>query len=297
MDLFWQDDADPDMLAAFAAAGVAMPMQQHPIYGAVLRRFGREVRHGIWRVAGAPAGLAQVARRSGLTLLSRGPLWLDPGPAASRLRDIAGRALTIATPETPVAGRGLIPIVTPRLQAIWHLRADAAELRAGLRANWRNKLTKAEAMADGLDIRVSARADAGWLYAAEGAQRLARAYRALPPGFAEAWRAELPGSFMLYEARKDGQPIAGMLILRHWPWASYHLSWTGAEGRRYNAHRLLLWRAACDLQDDGYAALDLGDVYSEETPGLADFKAGTGAEIRALGPTLLVLPRLTRRRW
>lgn len=146
-------------------------------------------------------------------------------------------------------------------------------------------------------VRVSAKADAGWLYAAEGAQRLARRYRALPPGFAEVWRTAAPGSFLLYEARKGGQPVAGTLILRHWPWASYHLSWSGAEGRRHNAHRLLLWRAACDLQDDGFAALDLGDVNSGAAPGLADFKAGTGAEIRALGPTLLVLPRLTRRRW
>lgn len=60
--------------------------------------------------------------------------------------------------------------------------------------------------------------------------------------------------------------------------------------------RLLLWRAARDLQDDGYAAIDLGGVNSEDEPELADFKAGTGAEICALGATLLVLPRLTRRR-
>ncbi|MGL4280266.1 MAG: GNAT family N-acetyltransferase [Albidovulum sp.] len=297
MELFWQNHADPDMLVAFAATGVPMPMQQHPTYGAVLRRFGREVRYGHWREAGAPAGLALIARRPGLSLVSRGPLWLHPEPAAPRLRDIAGAALTIATPESPVAGRGLIPIMAPRSQAIWHLPGDTAELRAGLRANWRNKLVQAEAAADGLDIRVSATANAEWLYAAEGAQRRARRYRALPPGFAEAWRAAAPGSFLLYEARKDGRPVAGMLILRHWPWASYHLSWSGAEGRQHNAHRLLLWRAACDLQDDGFAALDLGVVNRDEAPGLAAFKAGTGAEIRTLGPTLLVLPRLIRRRW
>ncbi|MCA0273765.1 MAG: GNAT family N-acetyltransferase [Proteobacteria bacterium] len=285
------------MLVAFAAAGVPMPMQQHPIYGAVLRRLGREVRYGLWRAAGAPAGLAQVARRPGLALLSRGPLWLDPEPPAPSLRDIAGSALTIATPEHPVAGRGLIPIVAPRSQAIWHLPGDAALLRAGLRANWRNKLLRAERMAGAITVRVSAKADAGWLYAAEAAQRLARRYHALPPGFAEVWRAVAPGSFLLYEARRDGQPVAGMLILKHWPWASYHLSWSGAQGRQLNAQRLLLWRAARDLQDDGFAAFDLGDVNSGAAPGLADFKAGTGAEIRALGPTLLVLPRLTRRRW
>jgi hypothetical protein len=296
MNFCWQDSADPEMLTAFAAAGVPMPMQQHPTYGAVLRRLGRDVGHGVWRAAGAPVGQAQVARRLGFTLLSRGPLWLRQDTTAD-LRDIATGALTVATPEAQLAGRGLIPIVTPRHQAIWHLPGDAALLRAGLRANWRNKLVRAEAKAYALELRVSDKADAGWLYAAEGAQRRARRYCALPPGFAEAWRAAAPGSFLLYEARKDGQPVAGMLILRHWPWASYHLSWSGAAGRHHNAHRLLLWRAARDLQDDGYAAFDLGDVNSEDAPGLADFKGGTGAEIRALGATLLVVPQLTRRRW
>jgi Acetyltransferase (GNAT) domain len=289
MEFLWQDNADPDVLTAFAAAGVSMPMQQHPTYGAVLRRLGREARSGVWREA--------VAGRRGLSLLSRGPLWLEPAPDTCHLRDIAGTSPTIATPERPVTGRGLIPIVAPRSQAIWHLPGDAAELRAGLRANWRNKLVRAERMAGAITVRVSAKGDAGWLYAAEGAQRLARRYRALPPGFAEIWRAVTPGSFLLYEARKDGEPVAGIIVLKHWPWASYHLSWSGPEGRRYNAHRLLLWRAARDLQDDGYAALDLGDVNSGAARGLADFKAGTGAEIRTLGPTLLVVPRLTRRRW
>lgn len=297
MEFLCHDRPDPDLLSALAAAGVPMPMQQHPTYGAVLRRLGRDVRHGVWREAGAPIGTTLIARRCGLTLSSRGPLWLSPPDVAGCLRDIAGGALTIVTPERDVAGPGLIRLMTPRYQAIWHLGGDAKGLRAGLRANWRNKLTKAETMAGALDIRVSATADPSWLYNAEGAQRRARRYRALPPGFAEAWRAVAPGSVQLYEARKDGEPVAGILILRHRPWASYHIAWSGEEGRRHNAHRLLLWRAACDLQDDGFAALDLGDVNSEDAPGLADFKAGTGAEIRPLGHTLLVLPRLIRRRW
>lgn len=296
MEFFCYDRPDPELLGALAESGAPMPMQQHPTYGAVLRRLGRDVCHGVWHKAGAPVGTTLIARRCGLTLSSRGPLWLSPSDGAGCFRDIAGGALTIATPDRDVAGPGLIPLMTPRYQAIWHLPGDVKALRAGLRANWRNKLTKAEA-AGALDIRVSTTADPGWLYIAEGAQRRARRYRALPPAFAELWRAAAPGSVQLYEARKDGAPIAGVLILRHWPWASYHIAWSGEEGRRQNAHRLLLWRTACDLQDDGFAALDLGDVNSEDAPGLADFKGGTGAEIRPLGHTLLVLPRLIRRRW
>lgn len=290
----WQSFADPEVLAALAAAGAPMPMQQHPTYAAVLRRFGREARIGLWSAGGAPVGLAQVAARPGLRLLSRGPLWLGVPAAGQALRDLAWAVPTVATPDETPRGPGLIRLAAPRRVAVWHLAADAAALRAHLRPNWRSALGQAEAAR--IEVRVSATADARWLYAAEAAQRRARGYRALPPTFAEAWRAAAPEDFRLYEARAGGRPVARILILRHWPWASYHIAWSDTAGRRLNANRRLLWRAACDLQDDGYRALDLGDVNDRAAPGLAAFKAGTGAEVRALGATLLVLPRLIRRR-
>ena len=299
MNLSWHNLSDPVHLNLLAEVMPAMPMQQHPTYGKVLSELGRTVRVARWSDGGAPIAAAQVVSRPGLALISRGPLWAGPPrpDAAEYLRRMAlGGHLTFATPDHRTAGRGLIPVLTARHQAIWHLPGDTAALRAGLGQKWRNKLSRGERMGARLAISASATADAGWLYAAEGAQRRARSYRALPPAFAEAWRAADAGAFRLYAARLDGRAVAGILILLHRPWASYHLAWSDAEGRRLNAHRLLLWRAACDLQDDGYSALDLGDVNTEDAPGLASFKIGTGAEIRALGETLLVLPAI-RRRW
>lgn len=299
MSVTWHSLDDPAVRTLRAETGAPAPMQQHPTYGRVMARFGRSVRCAILREAGAPVALAQVVGRAGLALISRGPLptGAAPAPGPDGLRQMAARpALTVATPERPLAGPGLLPLLTPRHQAIWHLGGDAAWLRAALDPKWRNKLVRGERMGRGLTVNASATADAGWLYAAEAAQRRARAYRALPPAFAEAWRAADPAGFRLYEARQDGVAVAGIIVLLHRPWASYHIAWTGAEGRRLNANRLLLWRAARDLQDEGYGALDLGDVNTEDAPGLAAFKIGTGAEIRPLGATLLVLPAI-RRRW
>lgn len=298
MDLSWHNSADPDLLAALASVGAPMPMQQHPTYGRVLAALGRSVRVGVWRDAGAPVALAQVVARPGLALISRGPLWVGAMRGAAELLRSAAtlRGVTISTPEQSVRGPGLIPLMTARHEAVWHLPGDAARLRAGLGPKWRNKLTRAERTGGALTIRVRATARADWLYAAEGAQRRARRYRALPPAFAAAWQAVAPGDVRLYAAWLNGEPVAGILILAHRPWASYHLAWSGATGRRLNAHRLLLWRAALDLQDDGYAALALGDVNTEDAPGLASFKIGTGAEVRPLGETMLVLPRITPRR-
>ena len=52
----------------------------------------------------------------------------------------------------------------------------------------------------------------------------------------------------------------------------------------------MLARAAEALRAEGVAWLDLGSVDTEAAPGLARFKLGTGAELRRLGATCLVLP-------
>jgi hypothetical protein len=52
----------------------------------------------------------------------------------------------------------------------------------------------------------------------------------------------------------------------------------------------MLARAAEALAAEGLRWLDLGTVDTEAAPGLARFKLGTGARLRRLGATCLVLP-------
>ena len=52
----------------------------------------------------------------------------------------------------------------------------------------------------------------------------------------------------------------------------------------------MLVRAAEALWVEGVRWLDLGSVDTERASGLARFKLGTGAELRRLGTTCLVLP-------
>ncbi|MGL4236328.1 hypothetical protein [Tabrizicola sp.] len=53
---------------------------------------------------------------------------------------------------------------------------------------------------------------------------------------------------------------------------------------------MMLTRAAEALAAEGVRWLDLGSVDTEAAPGLARFKLGTGAGLRRLGATMLVLP-------
>ncbi|MCB2116853.1 MAG: GNAT family N-acetyltransferase [Rhodobacteraceae bacterium] len=290
MEIVWNSLRDQDWRPA------ALPLQQSRAYGLALAMTGAEVCQVAIRDAGGAAGHAQVVRRRlgplRLSLLSRGPLWREIPAAGIEARALRclGRAFPlVATPERPGLRAGL-PLVTPRSHALWQITAAPGALRAGLDGKWRNRLVRAEATR--LDLRLTRPLPGAiaWLLTADAARQRERGYRALPARFTHAWLAAAPEDALYTEAWAGGERVAAMLFLLHAPWASYHIGWTGEAGRRLEAHRLLLWRAALHLRERGIDTLDLGDVNTDGAPGLARFKIGTGARIASLGPTILIGP-------
>ncbi len=253
------------------------PFQQSAVYADAARACGARVR---WLEMGTGRILA--VERGRLRLVLR---VAQTGPLADRRRVIRGLArwpgITVVTPETPVAGFGLIPLITPVHHAIWPLSGD---LRAGMAGKWRNRLVAAE---PGLRLQ---RGDAGTLdrlLEREAAQRRDRGYRALPAGFV---RALDPVCLRLWDWRQGGQTAAAMAFVVQGGCATYHMGWTSDAGRAAGVHAVMLTRAAEALQVEGVRWLDLGSVNTEASPGLARFKLGTGARLKRLGATLLVLP-------
>ncbi|GHC45234.1 hypothetical protein [Neogemmobacter tilapiae] len=263
---------DPAEWAALCAASPDQPMAQSWDYGQAMAVLGARVRRFVFGET-----IAQVLERPGLRLVNRGPLGPRAGPMLRRLARHWG--VTLATPEHALPGWGRMPLITPRHQAIWRLDPDADAMRGNLSAKWRNRLLRAEER--GLRITHGQVASLNELLTAEAIQRQQRGYRALPGAFAIHW----PGEKLLLEWREGGQMQAGMLFLRHGAWASYHIGWASDRGRAVFAHGPMLWKAARILSDQGISTLDLGTVDSAN-PGLAHFKLGTGAELRALGPTV-----------
>lgn len=94
----------------------------------------------------------------------------------------------------------------------------------------------------------------------------------------------------LWEWRQAGAFSAGMAFVVHGQSATYHLGWASQASKAVGVHGLMLMRAAEALRAEGVRWLDLGSVDTEAAPGLARFKLGTGAELRRLGATCLVLP-------
>ncbi len=256
------------MFDVFQSAGF-VPFQQSAAYAAAVAGCGARVRwlDGVLAVErGRVRLISRVGRldRAGLRRLARWP------------------GVTVVTPEAEVAGFGLVPLVTPMHHAVWALEGD---LRAGLAGKWRNRLVAAERA--GVRVRLGAGATLEALLTAEGGQRRARGYRALPEGFSRA----LPErSLRLWEWQGARGFGAGMCFVVHGTTATYHLGWASPAAKAEGVHGVMLMRAAEDLRAEGVRWLDLGSVDTEAAPGLARFKLGTGAELRRLGPTCLVLP-------
>ncbi len=261
--------------------GTFLPLQQSPVYAAAAKLLGAQVR---WLDLGC--GQALAVERGRRRMVMRGPVWAPGTDDTTRKRALRKLAhwpgLTLVTPEEGIRGRGLIPLVTPLHHAVWSLGAG---MRDGMARNWRNHLSKAERA--GLDVVPGPRTTLDQLIAAEALQRAQRRYLALPERFTRA----LPEDCLrLWEWRPDGALQAAMAFIRHGTSASYHIAWGSDLARTAGVHALMLTRAAEALAAEGVRWLDLGTIDSEQASGLAAFKLGTGAALRTLGPTLLVLP-------
>ena len=257
-----------------------VPLQQSEVYASALRANGARAS---WQNLGC--GAALVIERGRLRTVFRGPIWRDgtaPDDHRRALRRLARwPGLTLVTPEAPLHGLGLMPLVTPMHHAIWALTGD---LRAGMAGKWRNRLVAAEGR---VTLHRGGPETLDRLIRSEGEQRGARGYRSLPEGFTRT----LPRSALrLWEWRSKGQMGAAMAFVVHGTGATYHLGWTSDAGRAEGVHAVMLAHAAAALAAEGVRWLDLGSVDTEGAPGLARFKLGTGARLRQLGPTLLVLP-------
>ncbi len=278
-------------------------------YANAIARMGARTHMLIARSAAQPvAQIRIVERRFGplrLFWVPRGPVWHKDASPAERARVLADlpmaldrKGVWLIAPEeeediTLFANRVLV--TAPHVAEL-DLTRPAEQRLADQHGKWRNRLRHAQK--SGLTVghrRFELPRDSKVL-ALEEAQRRQRGYRALPAAFMHAWCKANPGEARLFTVSKGHRALAYMLVLLHAPVATYHIGWSGMEGRRLSAHTLALWEASAWLAQKGYRRFDLGTLDTESAPGLARFKIGSGARVRALGPTCLWLPRLIRKR-
>lgn len=272
-----------------------LPLQQHPLFQGALRYLNRKS-----ECLCADQASALVIRR-GMGFSSRGPIWADCTDfqdQVSVLGQLARRGLRLVNAESEHQARALRQagygqIMTAAYVAELDLRPERDNLRAGMFGKWRNRLVRSEQATKGGEFHINQTRfnlrQHSWFLAKEQEQRKKRRYHALPLGLIPALAAANPDALRLFEMTQNDQPIAATMFVRHGPMATYLVGWTSAEGRQVHAHNQLMWQAMCHYQNHKTTMLDLGQVDTETSPGLARFKIGTGAHVRPLGGTWLRL--------
>ena len=286
MRLFW-DDLTRGEWTGRLDLGRSVAVQQSWDYGQAARALGAGVRRARVADGSGDIAVAQVLDRYGLRLINRGPVWLRGVCPVQKRRvlSVLAQGPTLATPEDPVAGFGLVPLLTGRFHAIWDLHPSPEALRAGLERRWAGRL--AAAGRAGVQVRSGGSDILKLLIREEAAQRHRKGYRGLSPDFPSHLP---PAELRIWHWMQDSATGAAMAFVRHGAAATYQTGWAGPAARRCGVHQAMLWQAALALQAEGVRWLDLGTVDTEAAPGLAHFKLGTGAELRQLGATAWVLP-------
>ena len=263
-----------------------LPLQQSSAFGTALTLMGRHVK----RVPMPGAAPVLAIRRFGVSFAPRGPVWDTPCPQT--LRRAALRLINAESPSPVYRQAGYRQIMTGAYVAEIDLRGAAQDRLARAKGKWRNAWRKSQ----GTKLQVKqTRFDPAlhdWLLREDEAQQRAKRFRTLPHDLIRAYAVAAPGDVVVFTAVMKHDVVAAMLFLRHGPVATYHLGWAGPGGRKTNAHYALLV-AACDHFAAARATrLDLGTVDTDNAPGLARFKIGSGARIRPLGGTWLRMPGL-----
>ncbi|MCT4557432.1 MAG: GNAT family N-acetyltransferase [Pelagimonas sp.] len=275
---------------------LCLPLQQSPEYARACEAMGLNLRACKREQGGDLRLWWQVQSRrfkplGRVDMVSRGPVGRTPDD----LRDWLdrwqhwhdGRPLVLNAEgmrATWLRKAGFWPLMTPATIALLDLGPPEV-MRAAQHQKWRNRLTKAQSSA--VKVTRHALTPQHWLLHQELEQARDKGYRPLPPALCAAYTRANPGQAVVFEARHRGDIIAGAVMLRHGPMATWQIGHSFPEGRKMNAMNLILWQAMCWLAERGHVCLDLGLLNDQDAPGMTRFKLGTGAKAHRLAGTWL----------
>ncbi|KAB2964826.1 GNAT family N-acetyltransferase [Zoogloea sp.] len=295
---------DRDEWEAFCASLPAPQLTQSWGYGEAKAAEGWGVERLVFESDGQALAICQVLIKRVLGVavaarINRGPQCLVPQATPEVLRPVhealrqrwrfGRRGLLLLAPglEDGEAQRSLMQQAGFRSRgvagwcsAVLDLRLGEEALRARLAANWRNHLKVSER--GGLLFDVSREADAReWMFARHAEHMAEKGFSGTSVSFLRALQRAVPEDFFVCRAVLDGQPVAGMVVVRFARSAEYFVGWYGPEARRSKAGNFLLWNAALAMRAQGCERFDLGGYSSSD--GYGRFKQDMrGTEYRLL---------------
>lgn len=280
----------------FATIRRANLLQSYAYAQAACPLYRQRARWGLILLDGQEAGLVQIME-AGLfknlihgLILDRGPLWFDGcGTPAQQKAFFAefnrqfprrwGRKRRIISETVdPSVMTGYKKIDRPGYQTIWlDLDPDEETLRKNLKAQWRNKLAKAEKA--GLAVEWD---DTGAFFSLLLRNYLrdqaTKGYDGPSADLLIALAKNFGTGMLIGRAKWKDQTVASIMILCHGQSATYQVGWSLEPGRKVAAHNFLLWQAVLELKKRNIRDLDLGGINDESAKGVKAFKQGMGGQ-------------------
>jgi len=273
---------------------IPLPLQQSQRFVDAFRGLGRDT---------ATATLGQVGqavvvqRKFGplgpLRFTSRGPVWRPDAMPTDRVEALADARIHLLNADSAddvvLRSAGYRQIMTPTWVAGLALHRDPDRQMAQARVKWRNAARQLARRGMRIKQPVVDAQLLNWLLSVDALNQRRKKFRALPAALTRGLVGDGTGAHVL-TAQQGNSVHAAMLFLRHGTTVTYHIGWTDARGRAASAHHALIIHAANWFAQRGAVQMDLGTVDTVGAPGLARFKIGSGAKVRALGGTWLRMP-------
>lgn len=291
-------------------ASVPMPhLEQTVAYGEVKRKERKlRIERYAFEIAGSPVAICQVMKKylGGVRIASRierGPLFLERAPSyevkknvlhaiRSRWKIFNGGPLEFQ-PALDVSEENK-SILTDlgfrdlRTQTYWStvvdLQPETDEMRRRLDPKWRNQLKRAEG--SGLTFRSDNTLESvEWMLDRHAENMHSKGFSHPSRSALEKFYMEDPSNFHVMQALAEGEPVAGIVVVRFGQKAEYYVGWFGALGRKFNCGNFLLWNAAVEMKRAGCKLLDLRGLNPDHK--YTEFKLGMrGPEYKLMGKWL-----------
>lgn len=270
--------ADPESWGDLIARASFPHLPQSWAYGEGKRAQGWDVVRATFSHGGRIVAFATVLERRLVgvrlvTRVNRGPLFLDtPTPelasavhAALRRR---WRGPLLIAPALPAGDASDMALRQAgfllRQRQSWmsgriDLTRTEADLWSGLASTFRNRVRNA--VKAGAELRIADDPDSyEWMLARHVGNMREKGFSAADATLLRAMRAAAPEDVMVVQLIREGEPVAGMSVVRFGTHAEYHVGWFGAEGRKLNAGNFLMWETMRELQRRGVATFDVGGM-------------------------------------
>lgn len=284
---------DPAEWDALMEACPAPHLPQSFAYGEAKAATGWTPKRALFLIGHKPIAMTTVLefRRFGMRLASRinrGPLFFDVTPSDanitavySAIRRRWGRFwqgplfIAPALPGTDES-RSLLRSAGYRLRKPYAWRSGRVDLTRSEEDLWksfnstfRNRTRNAEKT--GAELRIAADDDTfEWMLARHAENIVEKGFTAIGSTALRALRASATAKPLVFQLMHEGQPVAGMLVVRFGNAAEYHVGWFGPEGRKLNAGNFLMWQVMREMKRLGVSSFDVGGM--SEGNGYTRFK-------------------------